>query len=135
MSAASAAPAGLLLTDDLLFASRITAAAQTLGQQVRCVRAVSELDQPWSPRCIFLDLSCVREPLENLVPRLRQHHTPPPLIVAFGAHVDVAGLRAARQAGCDVVLPRSKLVQELPRCLPHWLAGSIGPPGEPSAGA
>ena len=34
-----------------------------------------------------------------------------------------AGLRAAREAGCDLVLPRSKFVEELPRALPGWLGG------------
>ena len=29
--------------------------------------------------------------------------------------------RAAKEAGCSVVLPRSKFVEELPRALPEWL--------------
>ncbi len=44
----------------------------------------------------------------------------PPFVVAYGSHVDAAGLRAAREAGCDLVLPRSKFVEELPTALPRW---------------
>jgi hypothetical protein len=43
-----------------------------------------------------------------------------PRVVAYGSHVDTATLRAAREAGCDPVLPRSKFVEELPSALPHW---------------
>jgi hypothetical protein len=42
--------------------------------------------------------------------------------MAYGAHVDAAGLWAARQAGCDIVLPRSAFVEELPFRLPEWLS-------------
>jgi hypothetical protein len=41
--------------------------------------------------------------------------------MAYGSHVDTATLRAARAAGCDPVLPRSKFVEDLPICLPAWL--------------
>ena len=44
-----------------------------------------------------------------------------PRMVAYGSHVDAAVLRAAREAGCDPVLPRSKFVEELPRALPEWM--------------
>jgi hypothetical protein len=47
-------------------------------------------------------------------------------VVAYGSHVDTATLRAAREAGCDVVLPRSKFVEELPTALPTWLAPRTG---------
>jgi hypothetical protein len=40
-------------------------------------------------------------------------------VVAFGAHVDTDGLRAARDAGADVVLARSAFFADPTR----WLAG------------
>jgi hypothetical protein len=43
-----------------------------------------------------------------------------PRVVAYGSHVDAAGLRAARAAGCDIVLPRSQFVEELPGKLKEW---------------
>ena len=36
-------------------------------------------------------------------------------------HVDAAGLRAAREAGCDPVLPRSQFVEALPLRLAEWV--------------
>ena len=45
-----------------------------------------------------------------------------PRLVAYGSHVDAEALRAARAAGCDPVLPRSKFVDDLPAALPGWLA-------------
>jgi hypothetical protein len=47
-------------------------------------------------------------------------------VVAYGSHVDTERLRAARSAGCDPVLPRSKFVEELPKALPQWLL--VAPP-------
>ena len=44
-------------------------------------------------------------------------------VVGYGSHVDAATLHAARVAGCDPVLPRSKFVEELPGALPGWLEG------------
>ena len=46
----------------------------------------------------------------------------PPRVVAYGSHVDTATLRAARAAGCDPVLPRSKFVEDLAQELPAWLS-------------
>jgi hypothetical protein len=43
--------------------------------------------------------------------------------VAYGPHVHAAALRAAREADCDPVLPRSKFVEDLPRALPAWMTG------------
>jgi hypothetical protein len=48
-----------------------------------------------------------------------------PRIVAYGSHVDTAGLRKAREAGCDLVWPRSKFVAELPGALQAWFALTV----------
>ena len=44
-----------------------------------------------------------------------------PRVVAYGSHVEAATLHAARTAGCDLVLPRSRFVEELPVALAEWL--------------
>ena len=49
-----------------------------------------------------------------------------PRVVAYASHVDTASLKAACDAGCDVVLPRSKFVADLPTALPEWLAPAGG---------
>ena len=37
--------------------------------------------------------------------------------IGFGSHVDTDVLAAAREAGCDEVLPRSQLFRRLPELL------------------
>src|SRR6516164_8794454 len=118
--------AGLLLSDDLLFRSRITGTAEALGLAVHTVRTTDELlekAEQVRPSCVLLDLhnpglavAQVVQRLKSLVPALR--------IVAYGSHVEAATLRQAREAGCDRVLPRSQFVEELSNALPAWL----GPP-------
>ncbi|HJT77327.1 MAG TPA: response regulator [Gemmataceae bacterium] len=117
-------PAGLLLSDDLIFASRITGTAAALGLSVQAARspdALLELARRHAPRGVLLDLAHPGLVLPDLLRGLRESCTPAPYVVAYGSHVDAAGLRAAREAGCDLVLPRSKFVEELPRALPAWL--------------
>jgi hypothetical protein len=42
--------------------------------------------------------------------------------LAFGRHTEPAALRAARDAGASIVVPRSKLVEELPTLLQRVLS-------------
>ena len=125
MTAEAAAPEGLLLADDLIFTSRITGTARGLGLTVRAARsadALIELARQAPPRAVLIDLSNPGLALPELLRRLAEVCPAAPRVVAYGSHVDTATLRAAREAGCDPVLPRSKFVEELPRALPQWLA-------------
>jgi CheY-like chemotaxis protein len=119
---------GLLLCDDLLFASRITGEARALGLTVKPARSVEQLldlarQEPIS--CVLVDLGFPGLVLPDLFRRLTETCVPFPRVVAYGSHVDTEGLRAARSAGCDPVLPRSKFVEELPRALPQWLSAPL----------
>jgi len=125
MSTEAPAPEGLLLSDDLIFTSRITATARDRGLTVRAARsgeALVELARQSPPRGVLIDLSNPGLVLPELLRRLAEACPSMPRVVAYGSHVDTAVLRAAREAGCDPVLPRSKFVEELPRALPEWLA-------------
>ena len=53
-----------------------------------------------------------------------QKQAPGTPFVAFGSHVDTAGLAAAAAAGCDPVLPRSRFTAELPELIRRYLGGS-----------
>src|SRR5262249_40573268 len=124
MSESTIPPLGLLLSDELIFTSRITGTAQGLGAIVRVARSADALvtlacQQP--PRCVILDLANPGLSVSDLIVQLRGCCPAMPLIVAYASHVDGAGLRAAREAGCDIAWPRSKFVEELPRALPEWL--------------
>jgi CheY-like chemotaxis protein len=116
-------PAGLLLSDDLIFASRIRAVAAAHGVAVTTVRTPAELlarVEMDPPTCVILDANLAGLALEDLCGRLKRRE-PTVNVVAYGSHVDAATLRVARDAGCDVVLPRSKFVEELEAALPTWL--------------
>jgi CheY-like chemotaxis protein len=115
---------GLLLSDDLMFASRITGTARSLGLTVKPARSVDALEnlaRQESPRCVILDLANPSLHLSEFLGRLRETTSPRPRVVAYGSHVDAAGLKAARDAGCDIVLPRSAFVEQLPHKLVEWM--------------
>ena len=116
---------GLLLSDDLIFTSRITGVASSLGLNVRAARsaeAILNLARRQPPHCVIVDLANPGLVLVDLMRQLGELVNSP-RVVAYGSHVDTESLRAARAAGCDPVLPRSKFVEELPTALPLWFAG------------
>jgi DNA-binding NarL/FixJ family response regulator len=115
---------GLILSDDLLFTSRITGAAAAHGLAVRSARsadALVELARRHPPRGVLIDLHNPGLALPELLAQLAAVCPTRPRVVAYGSHVDAPTLRAARVAGCEVVLPRSKFVEGLPTQLPAWL--------------
>lgn len=122
-------PPGLLLSDDLIFTSRIVGTAEELGFDVTPVRsseALLELARRQPPRCVILDLANPNLIVAELLRELRAACPSMPFLVAYGAHVDAAALKAARDAGCDIAWPRSKFALELPQALPRWLAAEEG---------
>jgi CheY-like chemotaxis protein len=117
---------GYLLSDDLIFVSRITGTARALGLEVQAVRSPAQLHNllgQQTVRCLLVDLHCPGLSIADLVKALP---LPRPFVVSYGSHVDTATLKAAREAGCDLVLPRSKFVEELPHALPSWMAAAGG---------
>ena len=120
---------GLLLSDDLIFTSRITGTARGLGLTLKPARSAAALEtmaRQQTPSCVIMDLANPGLNVRDLLAHLREICSPMPRVVAYGSHVDAAGLRAAREAGCDLVLPRSKFVEDLPRELPAWFSGTQG---------
>jgi CheY-like chemotaxis protein len=116
------------LSEDLLFTSRITGTASALGFTVKPARTVNDLEdlaRRETPNCVLVDLAHPGLDVARLIRSLRETCTPVPRVVAYGSHVDTAGLRGARAAGCEVVLPRSKFIEELPSALPAWLTAPV----------
>src|SRR5947209_18545290 len=98
-------PLGLLLSDDLIFTSRITGTARSLGLAIkaaRSVEALEELARQQEPSGVLVDLGNPGLVVPDLIARLRAACLRMPRVVAYGSHVDAAGLRAARAAGCDI---------------------------------
>ncbi len=114
---------GLLLSDDLIFTSRITGTGSALGVEIRVAKsseALMNLANRQTPACVILDLSNPGLNTIETVANLKRLE-PAPRVVAYGSHVDTATLKAARAAGCDVVMPRSQFVEELPTSLTQWM--------------
>jgi CheY-like chemotaxis protein len=120
---------GLHLCDDLLFLSRVTGVAQSLGLRILSVRNAEQLllqAQQHQPVCVILDLANPGLVLATVLDQMKTVCVPRPRVVAYGSHVDVATLRAARELGCDPVWPRSKFVADLATALPEWFATTSG---------
>lgn len=112
-----AEPAGLLLSRDLIFTSKITGTARELGHRVMVAgntALAQKMIEEWKPRVVFVDLSAgdlVAIPALIAYRSIAGEGTP---FIAFGSHVDTAALAGARSAGCDPVLPRSQFTVQLP---------------------
>jgi CheY-like chemotaxis protein len=114
-----------VLCDDLIFTSRITSTARAQNLQSKSARSVEQLTgllHQQVPSCIILDLANPGLQIESFIAQLRKECARPPRVVAFGSHVDTATLQAARAAGCDVVLPRSKFSEQLAASLSDWMS-------------
>ena len=123
---------GVLLSDDLMFTIRIVGTGRDLGFPIRVAKsagAMAALAAELAPACVILDLSNPGLKVINDVAGLKQLNVKP-TIVAYGSHVDAATLKAARDAGCDFVMPRSQFVELLAKSLPEWMRGTTKPTGE-----
>lgn len=109
----------IAVVTDLFFQSRISAAARAAARRVRYVTASTALLSP--ARLCLVDLEA-RTDVLTLIRRLKGEARAP--VVAFGPHIDVAGRKAARSAGADRVLAKSKFVTELPRLMNESPPGS-----------
>jgi len=108
----------LVAVDDLFFLTKIETAARQVGVslvQARSAQALeSQLEAPAPPRLVILDLnSTACAPLAAIRriksdPRLRETRT-----LGFFSHVQTELAVAAREAGCDQILPRSEFSAKL----------------------
>jgi CheY-like chemotaxis protein len=113
---------GILLCDDLLFSSRVVGTAKALGLSMHTVKNVADLRvflEQSTPACVILDLHTLGLDVDEFV-RKCSSGSPRPKLIGYGSHVDTATLKAARDAGLDVVWPRSKFMEELATALPGW---------------
>jgi CheY-like chemotaxis protein len=101
--------------DDLMFGSRIRAAAQQAGVSAMFVRNAEDLvAHAAGADLVLLDLNArwldVPAAIRSLKGDAATASVP---VVAFGPHVDGDSLVAAREAGADRVLARSAFVRSL----------------------
>jgi CheY-like chemotaxis protein len=117
----------LAAVEDLLFRSKISETAETLGIEAgfpRSPKKLLETLRESPPDLLVLDLNSARfEPLE-LLRRVKSdeitHQIP---TVGFLSHVQRDLAVAAREAGCDRVMARSAFTRDLPGILAEGEAG------------
>lgn len=112
----------LLLSDDLLDASKTIGNARAAGVAVRQVRttlALIEQALQESPTCCIVDLQCAGLDIAGLAGEL-QRGAKKPRLIAYGSHVDTPRLREARQSGYDETFARSEYFETMPVQIGEW---------------
>lgn len=102
----------VFLTSDLMFSSRVGAAAKQSGVGMVLVVNAGQLPDKLTADCrlVLVDLTLERLNLPSVVGAVRAG-APQAKVIAYGAHVDHAGLADASEAGCDQVLTRNQFNQ------------------------
>jgi ActR/RegA family two-component response regulator len=126
---------GLMLSDDLIFFSRVAAVARSQGLTVRQVKSMADLleaARKYPPGGVIVDLQNPGLELRSLLEGLQSTSASMPFVAAYGSHVEAATLHAARAEGCDRVMPRSLFVELLEGSLASWLGAAAAGRDEPS---
>ncbi len=111
-----------IVVSDLMFQSRIRAAAEALGFEVRIADSADAAASAVAghPDIVAIDLHAAGI---DAAATIRAAKDAGARVLAFGRHTEPQALRAARDAGADSVVARSQLVDELP----ELLRGLVGP--------
>ncbi len=110
----------ILVATDLIRESRIAESARALGYQVQTAGTIAALGDALAsarPDLLILDLQAEGASWQEAVELARRVGGSALPILAYGQHTEPKVLRAARLAGCNLVVPRSKLVDELPQVI------------------
>ena len=114
-------PKILALVEDLFFAAKIVETAKLTGAEVETVShgdALLERCLEERPSLVIVDLNAPGANRGESVRQLKTNSTLAGIpVVGFLSHVQVDLAEAARNAGCDRVLPRSKFTAELAQIL------------------
>lgn len=109
----------LALVTDLIFATKITSTAKSVGAEVVIVRTLDKLAQRLAQggqKAVLIDLNA--EGVDVLAAIDHCHRASPrPRIIAYASHVQAELIAVARQAGADEVMARSAFVTKLPAML------------------
>jgi hypothetical protein len=114
------APSGIVVGRDLMFTAKVTGTAGELGYRMRVagdVATARALIEELRPRIILVDLAAGELAASQALGEYRRLAGPSAWLVAVGPHVDAQRLAEAREAGCQLALPRSKFSTDLPALL------------------
>jgi hypothetical protein len=121
----------LIAVADLMFQPRIEAAARDLGFDTAVADSALSAREALlrRPALVVVDIHAKEFEAEAVI---RGGTAIGAKVLAFGRHTEPGGLRAARQAGAAVSVPRSELVERLPELI-RQLAGTATRSEEESA--
>jgi CheY-like chemotaxis protein len=107
----------LALVPDLLFGSRVQAALQGAGHDVELIAAPASvrdrLDEPPTAAVLVVDLTSDEPDGAAVVRELAaEGRLASTRTLGFFSHVDTETRERARQAGFDMVVPRSRMARE-----------------------
>jgi hypothetical protein len=122
-SPAEPGPIALLLCRDLIFTTKVKGTAEALSYRILVASdesLVASLIEKWRPRVVFVDLTAGEVAAPGALIAYQKLAGPDVWFVAFGPHVEADALDAAKAAGCQVVMPRSKFSAELPELLRRY---------------
>lgn len=109
----------VVLSQDLILASRILGQASAAGHQAELATAASDLPLADSIDLLFVNWADRDESWADALAAWRDGATPSsrPRLILYGPHTDLDAHAAARVAGLAPMLARSKLVSDLPALL------------------
>ncbi len=116
---------GLVIARDLMFTSKVTGTAEAIGHSMRTAadrQSARLLIERWRPVVIVVDLTAGESASPESLAEYRRLAGDSTRLIAVGPHVDADRLAAARAAGCQLALPRSKFSAELPALLREWFS-------------
>lgn len=116
------APTAVIVTKDLFFGGQVTGTAAKQGRGIAMAMSLDALKDHLTTgtiRGLILDLASNIAPAEIIA--VLPADTPLKTL-AFGPHVHTDNLQAARDAGFQQVMPRSRFSAELIALL-EWLTG------------
>ena len=106
---------------DLFFASKIRGAGELAGAEVVFVRdgeGLAKKVEEGAPSLVILDLEAEKfDPLATVERLKSSERTRGVRVVGFLSHVETELQRRAKEAGVDLVMPRSAFTQRLPDIL------------------
>lgn len=115
----------LAALDDLMFTSRIRAAAQGVGTDVRFAKTAADtvaLARQEKPALVLVDLNARGLDALALLTELKADPALVGLrVIGFVSHVQTDVIAAARAAGIDEVMARSAFASRLPALLRNGL--------------
>lgn len=110
------------VSNDLMFSSRLSAAAQAAAVDVRVagdVSVVPSLLEDGAVRLVVLDLTLPGLDPSAIVPVIRAA-APDAAVIAYGPHVHEQKLAAAQAAGCSEVLSKGQFNSNLGQLIARY---------------